>query len=264
MSNKFSFKSTTYTGRTLYALIETDTATIIDGTTAVTYVSANYADYAITMTEQTRPGYWQGTTPAIADGWYTLTVKLQQGATPAESDPQVSQPTRGYWTGTVWDDPARSGNFTGLAQEATAAAIQERTDNLPDEPASVADVSLSVAPLVGLINKGLPQQANVELFQGEAKTLSWTILDQNGDPVSQAGSTHRLRIYTDNTLLVRLWTETSITISGTGNNVLTTTTTPASSATIRPGVYYYALIRIEGPEVVARGEITIKAGDIGA
>lgn len=80
------------TGWTVYALVRntvgqpyrTDTQAFGD------YVTAQLANYAISLTEQgTASQYYVGTMPAVAAGVYTLTLYRQSGASPAEGDTVV-------------------------------------------------------------------------------------------------------------------------------------------------------------------------------
>ncbi len=234
MTSLIKVLSNALTGETIYANLENDAGLIVNGTALEAYNPANIADYAIAMTEQAKPGNFTASTPSIPAGYYTQSAYVRSGATPAADDVEVGR-GRLRWNGEAWE-----------------------------EVALVDDVALSVAPLVGMLNQGMTAQSNFPLFTGEAKALSWTIIDQAGDPVPQTGMTHRLTVYTDNTRQVRLFTETGVVIGGDEDNVLSLTTTPANSATLKPGIYHYCLIRIEGPEVVASGAVEIKAANLGA
>lgn len=76
------------TGRTVYALIRNASGAVWNGTAFATYLTANYSTYPVALTEQgSASGYYTGTFPsAIAAGTYSVVVKVQSGASPAESD----------------------------------------------------------------------------------------------------------------------------------------------------------------------------------
>lgn len=210
--------------------------------------AAHVADYAVILADADGVGFYTGEFPAgVAAGVYDL-ILFEYTTSPTTADEDYGGETV-EWDGT---------RFLRLSQ------VKERTDRIPDEPASVDDVHVSVAPLAAFLTRGQPVQSNWTLHTGEAKTVSWTLLDQQGQPVDQGGYTHRMVAYTDNTKRVRLFVESTIIISGDDHNVLTLVTTPANTSTRRAGQYPYAIIRNEGPEVVASGIIDLIATDLGA
>lgn len=80
------------TGRTCYFLIRSQTATIWNGSSFVTYDNANYSSYTISAVEQGGSGYYAGTfPPAITPGAYNVIMLEQVGGSAAQTDPVVSQ-----------------------------------------------------------------------------------------------------------------------------------------------------------------------------
>lgn len=63
-------------------------------------------DYAVTMTERA-VGYYTGSWPtAMSVGKYDVIIKLQAGASPADTDLTVAGPAKKYWTGvTTAEEP---------------------------------------------------------------------------------------------------------------------------------------------------------------
>lgn len=93
----------TETGRTLYALVRSATATIWKTTTSalVTYATADRADYDIALTEQgTASRHYVGDFPAAAAGVYYISIHDRLGGSPAETDPLVGQ-GRLDWNGSA-------------------------------------------------------------------------------------------------------------------------------------------------------------------
>lgn len=93
------------TGQNLYAFIRDEDAKICypTGETFETYgtSSRDASDYAITLTEDS-VGYYTGTWPSFIErGDYDVVVRLRVGATPADSDYNISPPAEKYWTGTA-------------------------------------------------------------------------------------------------------------------------------------------------------------------
>lgn len=88
-------------GKTVYYLIRTATATIWNGVAFEAYQTANYANYDISSTEQgTASGYYVGNFPSIDAGIYYVTAKEQIGGSPAETDITVGTGAI-QWNGTT-------------------------------------------------------------------------------------------------------------------------------------------------------------------
>jgi hypothetical protein len=101
------------TGVTLYAHLWNNVGQIWNGSAFENYATANIATYNIAMTEKgTASQYYEGTMPAAAAGWYTLTVQKRIGASVAESDPYVGEQEVAFWTGTIWLTPPSIADYT--------------------------------------------------------------------------------------------------------------------------------------------------------
>lgn len=82
----------TATGKNLYALIRNSTGGVWNGSSFVSYATANLSTYATSLIEQgTASRYYAATFSAsIATGVYNVAVYERQGASPAEGDPLVA------------------------------------------------------------------------------------------------------------------------------------------------------------------------------
>ncbi len=121
MANEFQLSAPAYSGETLYALRRNLAAQIWDGAAFANYVTANYATYPITMTEQgTGSGYFVGTDPApTVPG--TVVVKVQAGEAPAETDADAGDGDvdTTLVRAAVYDTAARTGSVITLSNGAT-------------------------------------------------------------------------------------------------------------------------------------------------
>jgi hypothetical protein len=90
---------TNTTGTNMYALIRNENGLIWNGSTFVSYVTANLATYAVTLTEQgTASGYYIGTFPTVTLGLYNVVAYQRAGGSPAEGD-TVKGAATVYWEG---------------------------------------------------------------------------------------------------------------------------------------------------------------------
>lgn len=90
MANELQYQGTS--GETIYAIVRDVQARVWDGVGQqfVTYSSANFSRYPISLTEQGTSGFFVGNFPASAPtGQYTATYSLRVGASPAETDPEL-------------------------------------------------------------------------------------------------------------------------------------------------------------------------------
>jgi len=80
------------TGKTVYCLIRDRTGNIWNGSAFVSYLTANYSLYVVSLTEQgSASGYYAGTFPASAvAGIYNITAKNQSGGSPLETDATIA------------------------------------------------------------------------------------------------------------------------------------------------------------------------------
>lgn len=77
------------TGVVIYALVRNVAGQVWNGSSFVTYVTANLGTYAITLTEQgTASGYYTGTFPTgiTTAGVYNVVTYQRSGVSPAEGD----------------------------------------------------------------------------------------------------------------------------------------------------------------------------------
>ncbi len=121
------------TGLTLYGLVFNSTGQIWNGSTFVTVNAANWATYAIMMTEQSTSGYYIGTFPIIAAGVYTTSVRRQVGGSPATTDPIYGAGLES-WDGTAVILQTSRLEFTaaraGYLDELAAANIPADVDGI--------------------------------------------------------------------------------------------------------------------------------------
>ena len=88
--------------KTVYFLVRNATGSIWNGSAFTSYVSGDYTDYDIAMTEQgTASGFYAGNFPStISPGVYSIVAKNQESGTPAQTDPTVAVGDY-QWNGTV-------------------------------------------------------------------------------------------------------------------------------------------------------------------
>ena len=82
------------TGFTAYSHIrKTSDGTVWNGSSFVSWNAANWATYAVSLTEQTSSGYYQGTFPAgiTDDDSYFISTYGQEGGSPAVGDTPIGQ-----------------------------------------------------------------------------------------------------------------------------------------------------------------------------
>jgi len=121
----------TQSGLNLYSIIRNSSGDVWNGSAFVTYNSANWSTYAVTMTEQTSSGYYKATFPAaITTGKYSFMVHQRLGGSVALGD-YIIGGGQIYWNGTI--------------EEQTIGSILEayRLDDLVSSSASPS------APTVG-------------------------------------------------------------------------------------------------------------------
>ncbi len=92
----------TETGASLYFNVRDAVASIWQPPMSrfATYSSADYASYAIGMTEQGGDRYYLGTFPTLISGTYSVTIYKMLGSVPADGDP-VCGVQDVNWTGTA-------------------------------------------------------------------------------------------------------------------------------------------------------------------
>ena len=106
---------------TVYGVLRNAAAQVWNGSAFVTYSSGSYASYAIALTEQgTSSGFYVGDFPAAApSGAYSVVFSSRAGATPAESDPEI---TTLYYSWTISDDQTTTPAGTSYCAEGDVSA----------------------------------------------------------------------------------------------------------------------------------------------
>lgn len=100
MANEINYKHTE-TGVTLYATVETPAGTIWNGAAFEAMLVANWATYAVALTESPAGGYrYIGSAPALAAGTYTVRIFKQAGGSPAIADTCLAEGDLS-WSGTA-------------------------------------------------------------------------------------------------------------------------------------------------------------------
>jgi hypothetical protein len=108
------------TGKNVYALVRNATAAVWNGTSFVTYATANLSTYALSLTEQgTASGYYAVSFPAVAAGIYNVAAFERAGGSPAEGDLLIATGDL-HWDGNVVI-PRLPQNLTELAAVPPAA-----------------------------------------------------------------------------------------------------------------------------------------------
>lgn len=91
---------TNISGSTVYAVLRTATGTVWNGTAFEAFNAANWTTYDIALTEQGTSGYFVGTMPAVAAGFYSITYHRQAGAGPVITDQFLASEDL-EWSGTA-------------------------------------------------------------------------------------------------------------------------------------------------------------------
>ena len=106
------------TGKTVYFLLRNSAGRIWNGAAFEVYVSANYATYPVTATEQGTSGYYAANMPAVAADVYNAVAKDRAGGAPAETDLTIAD-------GEVfWDGSIVGVNVTVIATAALASIFR--------------------------------------------------------------------------------------------------------------------------------------------
>lgn len=150
-------------GKNLYALILNASGQIWNGSTFEAINAANWATYAIVLTEQSTSGIYVANFPAVAAGAYGVSMRLRSGASPATGDQvaaTVNSPV--HWDGSAEILPASRAEYTAAKAaylDASIAAVKTKTDNLPTDP---ADQSLVIAATDSILTRlGAPAGVSV-------------------------------------------------------------------------------------------------------
>jgi len=80
------------TGKTLYAiLIRGSDGLVWNGAAFESLNAANWANYVLTMTEQSTTGIYYGSMPAVNNGLYDVWIYYREGGSPVPADPLSGQ-----------------------------------------------------------------------------------------------------------------------------------------------------------------------------
>lgn len=101
------------TAKTVYVLIRNTVGQVYNGSTFVTYATADYVGYAVSLTEQgTASAYYVGDFPTVAAGRYNVVAKERVGSAADETDPTLGTETFD-WNATVVYSPPTAGASSG-------------------------------------------------------------------------------------------------------------------------------------------------------
>jgi hypothetical protein len=106
-------------GATLYAHVVRADGQVWNGSAFEAPAVANWATYAVTVTEQSTTGYYYGTMPVVAAGLYDVFFFLRAGGSPATTDALVGQGALN-WNGSA--DSAAVADASGRVDVTQAAA----------------------------------------------------------------------------------------------------------------------------------------------
>lgn len=99
MSKEISFDYG-LTGKTVYAVIISSVGQIWNGSAFEDLLTANWATYDVSLTEQSTTGIYAGDFPAVAAGVYTIGVREQTGGSPHTTDIVIGSGVM-EWDGTA-------------------------------------------------------------------------------------------------------------------------------------------------------------------
>ena len=129
------------TGQNLYTLCRSRTSGFyFNGAGMEAYSSANYTNYDVAMPETPAGSriYLFTAPPALPPDDYDFLSRLRSGATPAESDPPISEIVR-TWDGTTLSIPGGG----GTSGSGTASTRYERYPDKDDLTAFLSDANLT-------------------------------------------------------------------------------------------------------------------------
>lgn len=106
----------------------------------------------------------------------------------------------------------------------------------------------------------MADEVNDAVYQGEAKDLVVTVLDENDDPVDLSAATLHYRVArsAQGTALLSLDTA-ALTVSGDGNNVVTIPRSAVQTKALQAKSLWHELYMIDGddPTVLMTGRLTV-------
>jgi len=188
-------------GSTLYAVLLDATGRAWNGSAFETLAGANWADYAVALTEAVA-GIYLGALPAVALGQYSYVVYEQAGANPATTDVLRGMGSLA-WDGSTVCLPVAP-DASGLV--ALLDAIKAKTDGLPASPAAVGSAMTLTAAY---------DAAKTAAQAGDAMTLDAAALTAIGARVIEGTHTQ------DDVLRLVLALISKVDGAGTGTGKLT-------------------------------------------
>lgn len=172
-----------FTTGSMWAIMRSAVGTVVktsDGS-LVAYVTANLANYTITMTQQgTASGFWTGDVPAgVAAGVYSVVVYRQAGGSPVESDCSTIVACGDIqWDGTTTGfgtlDAAGVRAAVGLVAanlDTQLAEIEAETDGI----ASIPTAAQNAAALLKYDQSTITGEALYSPINALRKLRDWTI-----------------------------------------------------------------------------------------
>jgi hypothetical protein len=230
MGNKLVIQS--LIGSATYLQLASQAVQFVNGTSLEPYQDSHWANYSIAGTQLGTSNYWEFTIPAVAAGYLDPFFWVKSGASPAVGDPPASVSSLGtfYWDGTnIQPDQATNG-ILGAINSITGSGVGS-----------------------------LYPSFDINMLQGETRDWPFTILDENGNAVNLSGKTLRFEAYMvsgQNTLPVFHYVSpTNVTISGSGNNIVTVAIQSADTAIAR--LMQWALWDDTDDVVIFRGNFNV-------
>lgn len=97
------------TAKTVYVLVRNTAGQVYNGSAFVTYATADYVGYAISLAEQgTASAYYVGDFPAVAAGRYNVIAKERVGSSPDETDPTIGAETFDWNATAAYSPPTQT------------------------------------------------------------------------------------------------------------------------------------------------------------
>jgi hypothetical protein len=148
-------------GATLYAHVVRADGQVWNGSAFEAPAAANWATYAVTVTEQGTTGYYYGTMPAVAAGLYDVFFLLRAGGSPATTDALVGQ------AGLNWNGSADSAAVADASGRVDVGKVAGTAQTARDLGANL-DAAVSSRAATG---------AAMTLTAGERDAVAAALLD---------------------------------------------------------------------------------------
>lgn len=135
----------------IYAVLRNSAGEVWNGSTFVTYATANLGDYDLAMTEQgTASRFYAVAMPAVAQGTYSVVAFVRAGGSPAETDTPIAvgqvewSGTAFVPTGAILEDTAVIGaggaGLTALGTAAELAKVPKSDSNVTWNATAAAQI----------------------------------------------------------------------------------------------------------------------------